>query len=178
MKKNYIVLCLIGIIAFFSYTPCVLGVDTTEKESIVTINGIEMSYDAATALVKHITKEEKEIANIVDKSTEKYFDIEIEALKPGMDILINNSKNMETILELFEISKEHVMTLKDNTISQIQLKNKPITLMKINDKFCIIDDNNKIILFINNKIQISKINIFPATLSGIEKAIPIHEIHR
>jgi len=179
MKKNYIVSCLICIIAFFSYSyaSCVFGADKMDREHkyTVTVNGIEMYKDAATILLRQIVKEEKEAISIVDKSTEKNLEVSTEILKPEMNILISNSKNVANMSELFEILKEHAVNLSNQIIYTVY-KGRNITSMKIDDDFCTSDGFNQTFLCINGKTQITKMRIFRSNIpSNIEKAIPMHE---
>jgi hypothetical protein len=179
MKKNYVVSCLICIIAFFSYsyTSYVLGADKMgrEKEYTVTINGIEMYKDAATILLRQIIKEEKDSVSIVDKNTEKNLDASTEILKPEMNVLINNSKNVANVSELFEILKEHAVKFPDK-IEHGVFKGRNITSMKLDNSFCASDGFSQTFLCVNGKTQITKMYIFRSSIpSDIEKAIPMHE---
>jgi hypothetical protein len=151
----------------------------SEKEYTVIINGIEMYKDAATVLLRHIIKEEKELISVVDKNTEKNLDLSTDILKPEMNILINNSKGVANVSELFETLKEHAVKFSDKLVYGGVFKGKDITSTKYGDKFCVSDSFNKTflcMLCINSKTQITKMYIFRDNVpSDIEKAIPMHE---
>ena len=188
MKKNYIVSCLICIIAFFSYSyaSCVFGADkmSREEEYIVTINGIKMYNSAAINLLNSIIREEKGTANIVDESTEKSLDVAVETLKSGISISIDKSKNMEYISKLFEGLKEHATKSPDNYYSYFHVEpiKSIITSMKIGNRFCLFrfpsdEIGCKITLCINDKIQVVALSITGNTVipSETQKVTPIHE---
>ena len=176
MKKNCIMSYLVGVVVFFSCVSCVFGGDKMEKEYIVTINGIKMRNNAATALLNNIVKEEKEAVNVVDQSIGKNLDVTIEVLKPKMNIFIDKSKNIANVLELFEILKEQKKSL-----SRFKyfgpLKDKNVILMKVGNQFCISDTINEINLCINDNNQIIKIVFYPESTvpNYVKEAEPIEE---
>ena len=180
MKKNYIMSSLIGIMIFFSCASCVFGGDEMDKNYLVTINGIEMYYkDAATMLLDQIIKEEKEAVSVVDKGIGKNLDITMDILKPERNILINNSKNMAKILELFETVKSYAANPQNKVSSGVIFEANFILLMRVGNEFTIsknyIDDKTKTFLSVNDKNQITKINIISNAPSEIKGATPIFE---
>jgi len=187
MKKNYITSCLVGAVIFFSCLSYVFAGDKMKKKYIVTINEIEMYSSAATSLLKSIAREEKDVASIFDKSTGKGLNIAIKILKPEMNILIDNSRNMEYISKLFEGLKEHATKSPDKPTSDFYIEHikNPITSIRIDDQFCLFhlpdEIEYKINLCINNKIQVTNLSIFKTDSiipSETQKATPIHENYR
>ena len=183
MKKNYITSYLLGAIVFFGCVSCVFGGDKTEKEYVVTINGIEIYNSAAIGLLRSIIREEKEAINIVDQGTGKNLGVTAEILKPETNILIIDSKIMANVSELFEIFKERRKKSPDEcNYYSGPVKDKNVLLMKIGNQFCISDKisytTNEILLCINDNNQIIKFEfLYPRSTdpNSVQNAEPMHE---
>ena len=179
MKKNYIMSFLIGIMVFWGCVSYVFGGDEMTKNYLVTINGIEMYNNAAAELLNKIVGEEKELVSVVDKDAGRNLNITENIIKPGVNILIENSKIMERILKLFEEVKKYVTESKNMLGYNKILKSDNVVLMKLNEGYTISDRRNisdEFFLYVNNTFQIIKIRFFRNdSTSEIRNAIPIPE---
>jgi len=171
-KRKYIAVMIV----FFSCISSAFGMNKIEENYIVTINGVEMYNNAAIVLLRQIADDEKEIVSIYDRKTEERLEVAENILKPGINILIDDSKEMAIVSMLVEKLR---IRYHDYLDSCGIIKDEDISVMRIGDKFSLADSSDigdRIILFINDMFQVTKMYIFRGGPSEVQSAIPIPEL--